>query len=141
MTNVSNWKSVPLPNADHRPEHRQLWVPAQQHAMESTPRKGKTRPPPADAIHPPWLLPRPLRLAVQRDTPQYHGPLRLLTRPQRIEAGWWDEEGKGLALRDYFIARSQEVGLVWIYRERPATFSDSEAQPAQARWFLQGLYA
>jgi protein ImuB len=64
-----------------------------------------------------------------------------LTRPQRIEAGWWDEEGQGLALRDYFIARSEAVGLVWIYRERPASLADSESQPAQARWFLQGLYA
>jgi protein ImuB len=82
-----------------------------------------------------------LRLSVQRDTPLYHGPLRLLTRPQRIEAGWWDEEGKGLALRDYFIARSEAVGLVWIYRERPASLAESESEPAQTRWFLQGLYA
>jgi protein ImuB len=135
---------VPQSNADHRPEHRQRWVPAQAQAGDAASparRKGKAKAPPADAIHPPWLLPQPLRLAVQRDTPQYHGPLRLLTRPQRIEAGWWDEEGKGLALRDYFIARSQAVGLVWIYRERPASLADSEAQPAQARWYLQGLYA
>ena len=132
---------VPQPNADHRPEHRQIWVQAQPHADASTSRKSKTRTPPADAIQPPWLLTKPLRLSVQRDTPQYHGPLRLLTRPQRIEAGWWDDEGKGLALRDYFIARSESVGLVWIYRERPATLADNESQPAQARWFLQGLYA
>lgn len=131
---------VPQSHADHRPEHSQRWVPAQQQLAQSTPRKARALPP-ADAIHPPWLLPQPLRLAVQRDTPQYHGPLRLLTRPQRIEAGWWDQEGRGLALRDYFIARSEAVGLVWIYRERPATLADSEAQPAQARWYLQGLYA
>jgi protein ImuB len=111
---------VPQANADHRPDHRQRWVPAQELAA-AAPRKGKAKVLPADAIHPPWLLPRPLRLSVQRDTPLYHGPLRLLTRPQRIEAGWWDEEGKGLALRDYFIARSEAVGLVWIYRERPAS--------------------
>jgi protein ImuB len=132
---------VPQAVADHRPEHRQRWVPANEVAAAPPPRKGKAIAPPADAIHPPWLLPQPLRLAVQRDTPQYHGPLRLLTRPQRIEAGWWDEEGKGLALRDYFIARSDKAGLVWIFRERPASLADSEAQPAQARWFLQGLYA
>jgi protein ImuB len=132
---------VPQPNADHRPEHRQRWVPAQQHVTEIPAHKSRVKPPPADAIHPPWLLPQPLRLAVQRDTPHYHGPLRLLTRPQRVEAGWWDEEGKGLALRDYFIARSEAVGLVWIYRERPASLAESEAQTAQARWFLQGLYA
>ena len=136
-------------HADHRPEHRQRWVPAQQQhpAVDANApaRKGKAKAkanaPPADAIHPPWLLPQALRLAVQRDTPQYHGPLRLLTRPQRIEAGWWDQQGKGLALRDYFIARSEVVGLVWIYRERPVSLADSEAQPAQARWYLQGLYA
>ena len=135
---------VPQSHADHRPEHRQRWVPAQQPAADAQSparKKSKASPPPADAIHPPWLLPQPLRLVVQRDTPQYQGPLRLLTRPQRIEAGWWDEEGKGLALRDYFIARSETVGLVWIYRERPASLADSEAQPAQARWYLQGLYA
>ena len=133
-------------HADHRPEHRQRWVPAQQQQTavdaNAPARKGKGKAPlPADAIHPPWLLPQALRLAVQRDTPQYHGPLRLLTRPQRIEAGWWDQQGKGLALRDYFIARSEAVGLVWIYRERPVSLADSEAQPAQARWYLQGLYA
>lgn len=132
---------VPRANADHRPEHRQRWVQANQQGPVTSVRKSKAQAAPADAIQPPWLLPQPLRLTVQRDTPQYHGPLRLLTRPQRIEAGWWDEEGKGLALRDYFIARSEAVGLVWIYRERPATLAESEPQPAQARWFLQGLYA
>ena len=138
---------VPQSHADHRPEHRQRWVQAQQQpalAEAQAPARRKARakaPPPADAIHPPWLLPQPLRLTVHRDTPQYHGPLRLLTRPQRIEAGWWDEQGKGLALRDYFIARSEAVGLVWIFRERPLSLADSEAQSAHARWYLQGLYA
>ena len=95
----------------------------------------------ADAIHPPWLLPIALRLAVVREAPQYMGPLRLLTRPQRIETGWWDPSGPGLALRDYFIARSEQAGLVWIYRERPSSLADSEATGSQPRWFLQGLYA
>ena len=132
---------VPLAKADHRPEHRQRWVQAREQLAPSSSRKIKTKESSDDAIHPPWLLPKPLRLAVERDTPQYHGPLRLLTRPHRIEAGWWDQEGRGLALRDYFIARSESVGLVWIYRERPASLADSESQPSQARWFLQGLYA
>ena len=131
---------MPQAVADHRPEHCQRWVPANQ-VPSAGAMRGRTRAPSSDAIHPPWLLPHPLRLAVQRDTPQYQGPLRLLTRPQRIEAGWWDEEGKGLALRDYFIARSEKAGLVWIYRERPASLPDAGSQPAQARWFLQGLYA
>ena len=127
--------------ADHRPEHRQRWIPANQHMLEPAGKKKRVKAAASDAIHPPWLLQQPLRLSVERGTPQYNGPLRLLTRPQRIEAGWWDEEGRGLALRDYFIARSESAGLVWIYRERPASLSDSESQPAQARWYLQGLYA
>lgn len=132
---------IPQLVADHRPEHRQIWIPANQHRTEAAPKKRRAKSPASDAIHPPWLLDQPLPLSVKKDTPHYHGPLRLLTRPQRIEAGWWDEQGKGLALRDYFIARSDTAGLVWIYRERPASLADSESQPEQARWFLQGLYA
>ena len=135
---------VPQALADHRPECRQRWVPAQQQLQVAAPgskAKTKTKPLPADAIHPSWLLPLPLPLQVQRDTPHYHGPLRLLTRPQRIEAGWWDDAGQGLALRDYFIARSDAVGLVWIFRERPASLAESESEASRSRWFLQGLYA
>jgi len=92
-----------------------------------------------DCLYPTWLLPEPLRLEVHRNTPHFHGPLRLLTRAHRVEAAWWDAHCQGMALRDYFIARSQEAGLVWIYCERPASLAESGA--AQARWFLQGLYA
>jgi protein ImuB len=53
-----------------------------------------------------------------------------------MEAGWW--EGQGPVLRDYFLARSEQAGLVWIYRERPPGGSQASGQ---ARWFLQGLYA
>ena len=138
---------VPLATADHRPEHRQQWLPAQQAGPDAEPKKkknssgGRCRSLPADAIHPPWLLPIAMRLSVVREAPQYMGPLRLLTRPQRIEAGWWDPSGQGLALRDYFIARNEQAGLVWIYRERPASLADSESTGSQPRWFLQGLYA
>jgi protein ImuB len=86
-----------------------------------------------DAIYPPWLLPQPVRLEVRGEKPQYHGPLRLLAGPQRLETGWWDDGAKGLALRDYFIARSDEAGLLWVYRER--------LQPDAVRWYLQGIYA
>jgi protein ImuB len=69
---------------------------------------------------------------VQGTVPQYGGPLRRLARLYRVETAWWEEGGP--ALRDYFIARSDEVGLVWIYRERLP-------ESKQARWYLQGLYA
>ena len=77
----------------------------------------------------------PVRLALCGDVPQYGGGLRLLTRASRVMTGWWEgrEEG-GPAARDYFIARSPEHGLVWIYRDRLG-------QGLKDRWFLQGLYA
>jgi hypothetical protein len=51
------------------------------------------------------------------NVPQYGGPLKRLTRASRIATGWW--EAGGHSARDYFIARSPEHGLVWIYRDRP----------------------
>ena len=36
-------------------------------------------------------------------------------------------------MRDYFIARSPQAGLLWIYRERLPT--------SQAAWFLHGIFA
>jgi protein ImuB len=119
---------VPQAQADHRPEHMQRWKPARQ----ELPRQGKD-PLPCDALYPPWLLPQPLRLEVQGEKPHYHGPLRLLAGPQRLETGWWDGAEQGPALRDYFIARSDEAGLLWVYRER--------LQPNAVRWYLQGIYA
>lgn len=123
---------VPQLHPDHRPERMQSWVPARTASKGSAPAAC------ADALFPPWLLPQPLQLDVRRDTPHYGGPLRLLSRPQRIEAAWWDAQGQGLALRDYFIARSEQAGLLWIYRERPDSVAEG---PARARWFLHGLYA
>ena len=119
---------VPQARADHRPEDMQRWAPAREEA----PRPAK-EPLPCDALYPPWLLPQPLPLEVRGEKPHYHGPLRLLAGPQRLETGWWDDGAQGLALRDYFIARSDEAGLLWVYRER--------LQPNAVRWYLQGIYA
>lgn len=93
-----------------------------------------------DALYPTWLLAAPQPLAVQRHRPLYQGPLTLLAGPQRIEAAWWESNPTGTAaapaaLRDYFIARSPQAGLLWIYRERLA---QAGVQPG---WFLHGLFA
>ena len=93
-----------------------------------------------DALYPTWLLATPQPLAVQRHRPLYQGPLTLLAGPQRIEAAWWEPDATGTAaapaaLRDYFVARSAQAGLLWIYRERLA---QAGAQPG---WFLHGLFA
>ena len=91
------------------------------------PSDGKIKP-----IHP-WLLPQPQKLAMEGDSPCYGGALQLMSRLYRVETAWWEEGGA--ALRDYFIARSPQAGLVWVYRER------ASRQDREPRWFLQGLYA
>jgi len=113
-------------HSDHRPERMQSWVPAKGHVEGSEPAH------PVDALYPSWLLPEPVLLEMRGDTPCHGGPLRRLARLYRVETGWWEEGGP--ACRDYFIARSEEAGLVWIYRERPGG-------NGRARWYLQGLYA
>jgi protein ImuB len=128
----------PCVRADHRPECMQSWQEAQSAGAL---RASKLRQPvPADAIYPPWLLPAPVRLPVRGEKPYYEGPLRLLAGPQRLETGWWDAAAAGPAVRDYFVARSDHAGLLWVYRERLTTPADSAAaQPV--RWFLHGVYA
>ncbi|MBA3772137.1 MAG: DNA polymerase Y family protein [Ramlibacter sp.] len=116
--------------ADHRPERMQQWLPARTAGGQASAAS-------ADSLYPSWLLPRPLPLEVRNNVPCYGGPLRRLTRQYRVETGWW-ESGEP-ALRDYFIARSETAGLVWIYRERP--MSQGLEQAAEFRWYLQGLYA
>jgi protein ImuB len=118
---------------DHRPEKMQKWVAARAASGKEGVR-GAT-----DALYPPWLRPRPLPHEVRNSVPHYCGPLRRLTRLLRVETGWW--EGSKPALRDYFIARSEEAGLVWIYRERPLQLAQGLEHAQEFRWYLQGLYA
>ena len=116
--------------ADHRPECMQRWVPARTAGAAAAVKQAGE-----DALFPSWLLREPLPLQVQGDKPCYEGPLQLLTRARRLEAGWWDTQLQQPVVRDYFIARSVQAGLLWIYRERLAAEQD------RPRWFLHGLYA
>lgn len=131
------------PLADHRPEHMQRWVPWQApQAGRIAPKSGAARAMDTGAgglkdaellsgdaaLYPTWLLPTPQRLAVYQQCPQYQGPLTLLAGPQRLEAGWLEGEP---TLRDYFVARSPQVGLVWVFRERRG----------EQDWYLHGLFA
>ena len=122
---------VPRSRQDHRPEAKQDWVPARANAPMPAAD--------ADALYPTWLLPRPVKLSMKGETPCFGGPLRRLARMYRVETAWWDDAGP--ALRDYFIARSPQAGLVWIYRERPRNLARDLAGAGQFDWYLQGLYA
>lgn len=136
------------PHADHRPERMQVWQAATDASQliaacatgtgaraQKDLKKQNDRPARPErtphACYPTWLLASPLKLAVRRNRPLYPGPLTLLTGPQRLEAGWWG--GGDCALRDYFVARSAQMGLLWIYRERLAVGGEA--------WYLHGLFA
>ena len=83
-------------------------------------------------MRPVWLLPHPEPLPERQGGPWLDGaPLQLLSGPERIEAGWWDA---ALAERDYFIARTTDGALVWIYRGRLPMM-----EPTQG-WFMQGRF-
>jgi protein ImuB len=75
---------------------------------------------------PVWLLERPLKLAMRGDRPVYRRVLKTLSRPERIEAGWWDGDGVG---RDYYVAADDQGRMFWVYRERIG-----------GQWYLQGLF-
>ena len=110
--------------ADHRPE-----CATRQQAVGEGAGEGCL---PAGSIgrhRPLWLLPAPQALLERADGPHWHGPLKLLSRPERLESGWWDEgEAAGDVRRDYFIARNPLGQRAWIYRDATG-------------WFLHGLFA
>lgn len=75
---------------------------------------------------PVWMLDKPLRLMMRDQRPIYRRPLKMLTRTERIEAGWWD--GNRVE-RDYYVAADDRGHMFWVYRER-----------ISGEWYLQGLF-
>lgn len=78
-----------------------------------------------------WLLPTPQALAERSGSPHWLGPLKLLSRAERLESGWWDEGEGGAAgdvRRDYFVARNPHGQWAWVFRNANG-------------WFLHGLFA
>ncbi len=101
--------------SEHRPEFAsQAVAPESSSGPRSAPLPGERESGP----RPLWLLETPRRLA--------ENEFVLLAGPERIESGWWD--GREVR-RDYFIARTGDASLVWIFRER------------ERGWFLHGIFA
>ena len=119
----------PQPLPDHRPERANRWCPVDEMPARAP------QPAPAGAMpeRPAWLLDKPMPLTVQRHRPCHGGPLTLLSRPERIESGWWDG---ALATRDYFVAERADGLRCWVYRQRPG-----REESGEYRWFLHGLFA
>jgi protein ImuB len=91
---------------DHRPEH--AWCVVNSKAEE-----------PAEPFpdRPLWLVePRPV-----------HALPKTIGKPERIEAGWWDEQDQR---RDYYTAEAPDGSRLWLFRD-----ADKDA------WYLHGLWA
>ncbi len=77
-------------------------------------------------LRPGWLVQRPQRLS-QALLQQ----LQLLSGPERIVSGWWEQaprESAAPPLRDYFVARWPDGRCGWLFRDR------------RGRWFLHGWF-
>ncbi len=96
------------PQSDHRPEKAWRWV------EPGTPASCTDERP-----RPTWLLPEP-RLCRREN-------LRLEEGPERIEAGWWDEQD---CRRDYFVARDRHGRRLWVFHEH---------RPREG-WFIHGVF-
>ncbi|MES2423563.1 MAG: DNA polymerase Y family protein [Pseudomonadota bacterium] len=127
---VRRWQ----PCASQVPERMQRSVAAQ--SLLASRRTLVVEPALGEALLPSWLLPAPLPLEVRGNRPWYQGPLTLLAGPQRLESSGWLADTPALqrlpAMRDYFIARSQSAGLLWIFQPR---------LDASAGWYLHGIFA
>lgn len=150
---VQTWQA----RADHRPEQMQCWVSAQNTiksiaasvrpecagALNDLKNEART-----EALYPTWLLPEPVKLAIVGNSPVYQGRLVRLAGPQRLEATGWllatdaaGHRGKPPAIRDYFIYRSLQAGLLWIYTERLAVATPQLAPEPPRVWYLHGFFA
>jgi len=108
--------------AEHRPHY--AWRPGL--ALSCLPQR-EVAPVLWKACRPLWMLTHPEPLAVRDGNPVYRGVLTLAEGPERIETGWWDEDG---IARDYFIAVNSRGVRLWIYRNRNKDNG----------WYLHGIF-
>jgi protein ImuB len=73
------------------------------------------------------MLPEPALLAAEEGYPLHRGRLTLLDGPERLETGWWDEDG---IARDYFTAINPHGIRLWVFRKRSRELT----------WYLHGFF-
>lgn len=100
--------------AEHRPER--AWAKRQ----EGDPRARREVHWAAKEARPLWLLQTPVAIEARADS------LKLISGPERIESGWWDEQDVG---RDYYTALNGRGQRLWVFRDHRTR-----------GWFLHGLY-
>jgi len=75
-----------------------------------------------------WMLREPELLTTRQNLPFYQGTLTLLDGPERLETGWWDDDG---IARDYFVARNTKGVHLWVYQNRSRE---------DGAWYLHGIF-
>jgi protein ImuB len=75
---------------------------------------------PVPEARPLWLLQKPVAIEVGKES------LKLVSGPERIESGWWDEQD---VTRDYYTAKNGNGQRLWVFRDRRTR-----------SWFLHGLF-
>ncbi len=81
-----------------------------------------------DALRPAWLIEPPRRLYGE-NLRQLFASLRL-EHPERVKENWTTNANDQPTERDYYLAKSPDYCIWWIFRERVAGF-----------WFLHGIFA
>ena len=108
--------------AEHRPHHAwSLQSLLGEKANTPLARIGQNR------KRPLWMLPEPVLLPLEQAYPLHQGRLQLLQGPERLETGWWDEDG---IARDYYTAVNPAGIHLWVYQIRNRT----------AAWYLHGFF-
>lgn len=74
----------------------------------------------AAEARPLWLLQKPVAIEPREDS------LELVSGPERIESGWWDEQD---VARDYYTAKNGRGQRLWVFRDHRTR-----------SWFLHGLF-
>jgi protein ImuB len=97
---------------EHRPE--KAWAKAEQCVDRPARREAV-----AEEERPLWLLQKPVAIE-ERDS------LELVSGPERIESGWWDEQD---VVRDYYTAKNGGGQKLWVFRDHRTR-----------SWFLHGLF-
>ena len=73
------------------------------------------------------MLPEPILLPAEQGLPLHQGRLMLVEGPERLETGWWDDDG---IARDYYTAVNPRGMRLWVFQNRTR----------QSGWYLHGLF-
>lgn len=108
------------------PESRAVEAEAPAPMPASMPDQAAPEPAAID-VRPTWLIEPPRRLS-ERELRGLLPQLPLRT-PERLREDWSQPEGAPPAERDYYVARTPDARLWWVFRER-----------AGNAWFLHGVF-